>query len=86
MITNLLITVVAIATIILMFFTLIFLSKQPKNLWMLIPSIVLGIIFANLSADEFESDFMAYILVFPLVMFCILGLLYNIVPQSPSKK
>ncbi len=85
MIPSLLIILATLIMIVAIFFTLLLLSKQPKNLWMLIPSVVLGLVFAYLTTDDFDSDWTSYVLVFPLVMFCILGLLYNIVPQSSEE-
>ncbi len=84
MLTYLITIIIAIAVIILAFFTVLILAKQPKKLWMFIPSIIMGLLFAYLSADEFESALTAYVLVFPLAMFCFLGLLYNIVPNSDT--
>ncbi|MCP4438023.1 MAG: hypothetical protein GY810_03690 [Aureispira sp.] len=86
MITTLILTVIGILAIVLIFFTIPLLAKQPKNLWMLIPSILLGLVFAYISADELESNFTAYILVFPLVMLMVLALLYNMVPNSSSRE
>lgn len=70
--------------VIIIFFTLLLLFKHPKNFWMLIPSIILGLVFAFLTVDEFDNQWLSYILVLPFVMLCTLGLLYSIVPQNDT--
>ncbi|MCP4442252.1 MAG: hypothetical protein GY810_25360 [Aureispira sp.] len=85
MISSILVMILSIIMVIALFFTLLLLSKQPKNLWMLIPSSILGLVFAHLTVDEFDNDWMSYLLIFPLVLFCVLGLLYNTIPQSTEK-